>query len=157
MSSEPEAVVDRVEQLLARNRELEKELARATARLAASRGEDLATRAVDVEGLAVLAARVEGIGAKGLRDMVDQLKGRLGSAAVVLAAVDGKKVSLVAGVTGDSTDRIAAGPLVNFVARQVGGRGGGRPDLAQGGGNEPGKVQEAIDSVSGWVREQLAG
>jgi alanyl-tRNA synthetase len=89
--------------------------------------------------------------------MVDQLKGRLGSAAVVLAAVDGEKVSLVAGVTGDSTDRIAAGPLVNFVARQVGGRGGGRPDLAQGGGNEPGKVQEAIDSVSGWVREQLAG
>ena len=157
VSSEPEAVVDRVEQLLARNRELEKELARATARLAASRGEDLATRAVDVEGLAVLAARVEGIGAKGLRDMVDQLKGRLGSAAVVLAAVDGEKVSLVAGVTGDSTDRIAAGPLVNFVARQVGGRGGGRPDLAQGGGNEPGKVQEAIDSVSGWVREQLAG
>ena len=157
VSSEPEAVVDRVEQLLARNRELEKELARATARLAVSHGEDLATRAVDVEGLAVLAARVEGIGAKGLRDMVDQLKGRLGSAAVVLAAVDGEKVSLVAGVTRDSTDRIAAGPLVNFVARQVGGRGGGRPDLAQGGGNEPGKVQEAIDSVSGWVREQLAG
>ena len=156
MRSERDAVVERVEQVLARNRELEKALERANARLASSRGEDLASRAVEVGGLAVLAARVEGVGAKGLREMVDQLKSRLGSAAVVLAAVEGGKVSLVAGVTKDSTDRIAAGPLVNFVARQVGGRGGGRPDLAQAGGNDPGKVEEAIGSVPRWVREQLA-
>ena len=155
-NSERDAIVERVEQVIARNRELEKELARASARLAASHGEDLAARAVDVGGLAVLAARVDGVGAKELRDMVDQLKSRLGSAAVVLAATDGGKVSLVAGVTKDSTDRIAAGPLVNFVARQVGGRGGGRPDLAQAGGNEPAKLEQAIGSVPQWVREQLA-
>ena len=156
VNAEREALVERVEQVLARSRQLEKDLARADARLAASRGEDLAARAVDVAGLAVLAARVEGVGAKGLRETVDQLKGRLGSGAVVLAAVDGKKVSLVAGVTGDATARIAAGPLVNFVARQVGGRGGGRPDLAQAGGNDPGKLEEAMAAVPGWVREQLA-
>ena len=155
-NSERRAIVERVEQVIARNRELEKDLARANARLAASRGEDLAAHAVDVGGLAVLAARVDGVGAKELRDLVDQLKSRLGSAAVVLAATDGRKVSLVAGVTKDSTDRIAAGPLVNFVARQVGGRGGGRPDLAQAGGNEPAKLEAAIESVPQWVREQLA-
>ena len=154
--SERNALVERVELVLARNRELEKQLARANARLAASHGEDLAVQAVDVGGLAVLAARVEGVGAKGLRDMVDQLKNRLGTAAVVLAETNGAKVSLVAGVTKDSTDRIAAGPLVNFVARQVGGRGGGRPDLAQAGGNEPTKLEGAIASVPQWVREQLA-
>ena len=154
--SERDAVVERVEQVLARNRELEKQLARANARLAVSRGEDLAAQAVNVDGLAVLAARVDGVGAKGLRDMVDQLKNRLGTAAVVLAETNGGKVSLVAGVTNDSTDRIAAGPLVNFVARQVGGRGGGRPDLAQAGGNEPTKLKEAIASVPQWVHEQLA-
>ena len=155
-NSERDAVVERVEQVLARNRELEKELARAHTRLAASRGEDLAAQAVDVGGLAVLAACVDGVGAKGLREMVDQLKSRLGTAAVVLAATDGGKVSLVAGVTKDSTDRIAAGPFVNFVARQVGGRGGGRPDLAQAGGNEPAKLDAALASVPQWVREQLA-
>ena len=154
-NSDREFVVERVERLLARNRELEKELARASARLAASQGEDLAARAVDVGGLAVLAARVDGVGAKELRDMVDQLKSRLGSAAVVLAAIDGGKVSLVAGVTKDSTDRIAAGPLVNFVARQVGGRGGGRPDLARAGGSEPANLEGAIASVPQWVRDQL--
>ncbi len=155
-NTERDAIVERVEQVIARGRELEKELARANARLAASQGEDLAARAVDVDGLAVLAARVDGVGAKELRDMVDRLKSRLGSAAVVLAATNGGKVSLVAGVTKDSTQRIAAGPLVNFVARQVGGRGGGRPDLAQAGGSEPAKLEAAIGSVPQWVREQLA-
>ena len=155
-NSDRDTLVQRVEQVFARNRELEKELARANARLAASHGEDLAAQAVDVAGLAVLAARVDGVGAKGLRDLVDQLKSRLGTAAVVLAGTDGGKVSLVAGVTRDSTDRIAAAPLVNFVARQVGGRGGGRPDLAQAGGNEPAGLEEAIAAVPQWVREQLA-
>ena len=155
-NAERDAIVERVGQIIARGRELEKELARANARLAASHGEELAAQAVDVQGLAVLAARVDGVGARELRDMVDQLKSRLGSAAVLLAATDGVKVSLVAGVTKDSTGRISAGPLVNFVARQVGGRGGGRPDLAQAGGNEPAKLEEAIGSVPQWVREQLA-
>ena len=154
--SERGAVVERVEQVLARNRELEKELQALKTRLAASRSAELAAQAVEVEGLAVLAARVEGANARSLRETVDHLKSRLGSAAVVLAAVEGRKVSLVAGVTRDLNDRIAAGPLVNFVAGQVGGRGGGRPDLAQAGGNDPAKVEQAIASVPRWVREQLA-
>ena len=156
LRSERGAVVERVEQVLARNRELEKELQALKTRLAASRSEALAAQAVEVEGLAVLAARVEGANARSLRETVDHLKSRLGSAAVVLAAVEGRKVSLVAGVTRDLNDRIAAGPLVNFVAGQVGGRGGGRPDLAQAGGNDPGKVEQAIASVPRWIREQLA-
>ena len=156
VKSERGAVVERVEQVLARNRELEKELWALKARLAASRSEALAAQAVEVEGLAVLAARVEDANAGSLRESVDHLKSRLGSAVVVLAAVDGRKVRLVAGVTRDLNDRIAAGPLVNFVAGQVGGRGGGRPDLAQAGGNDPDRVEQAIASVPRWVREQLA-
>ena len=157
VKSERGAVVERVEHLLARNRELEKEVQEFKTRLAASRSEELAARAVEVEGLRVLAARVDGASAKSLRETVDHLKSRLGSAAVVLAAVDGRKVSLVAGVTRDLNDRLAAVPLVNFVAGQVGGRGGGRPDLAQAGGNDPSKVEQAIASVPRWIREQLAG
>jgi alanyl-tRNA synthetase len=112
---------------------------------------------VDVDGLMVLAARLDGADAKRLRDTVDQLKNKLGSAAVVLASVSGDKVSLVAGVTKDWTDRIAAGPLANHVAQQVGGRGGGRADLAQAGGSDPSRLDQAIDSVPDWVRTQLAG
>ncbi len=149
-------LTERVEQVLARNRELEKELARLAARVAASQGDDLAAQAVDVNGLKVLAAKVDGIDPKkGLRDTVDQLKNKLGSAAVVLATVDGEKVKLVAGVTKDYTDRLQAGPLVSFVAQQMGGRGGGRPDMAEGGGSDPSMVDQAIGSVTNWVREQL--
>ena len=157
MKAEAETVADRVEAMLARNRALERDLERLKARVAASHGDDLAAQAVDVDGLKVLAAKIDGADPKALRETVDRLKSRLGSAAVVLAAVDGGKVALVAGVTKDSVDRIEAGGLVNHVARQVGGRGGGRPELAQAGGNDPARVEQAIRSVPGWVREQLAG
>ncbi|MFT5450060.1 MAG: alanyl-tRNA synthetase, partial [Gammaproteobacteria bacterium] len=155
LKSERDGVDAKVEQLIARNRDLEKEVERLKGKLAASEGDDLVGRAVDVSGLKVLAAKLDGVDPKGLRDIVDQLKNKLGSAAVVVATVSDGKVSLVAGVTKDWTDRIAAGPLANHVAQQVGGKGGGRPDMAQAGGNDPERVDEAIDSVVGWVRTQL--
>ena len=157
MKADPETVVERVEAMLARSRDLERDLERLKTRVAASRGDDLAAQAVDIDGLKVLAAKIDGADPKALRETVDRLKNRLGSAAVVLATVNAGKVALVAGVTKDSTDRIEAGRLANHVARQVGGRGGGRPELAQAGGNDPSRVDQAIGSVQGWVREQLAG
>jgi alanyl-tRNA synthetase len=155
VKSDGDALVEKVGQVVSHSREIEKDLERLKSRLAASQGEDLASQAVDVNGLKVLAARLDGVDAKGLRTTVDQLKNKLGSAAVVLAAVDGDKVSLVAGVTADYTDRIEAGPLANFVAQQVGGRGGGRPDMAQAGGNDPTRLAQAIKAVPNWIRERL--
>ena len=157
VKADAETVADRVEALLARSRDLERDLERLKARVAASRGDDLAAQAVDVGGLKVLAAKIDGADPKALRETVDRLKARLGSAAVVLVTVNAGKVALVAGVTKDCTDRIEAGALANHVAHQVGGRGGGRPELAQAGGNDPSRVDQAIGSVQGWVREQLAG
>ena len=157
MKTDTETVAGRVEAMLARSRELERDLERLKARVAASRGDDLVAQAVDIDGLKVLAAKIDGADPKALRETVDRLKSRLGSAAVVLATVNAGKVALVAGVTKDCTDRIEAGMLANHVARQVGGRGGGRPELAQAGGNDPSRVDQAISSVQGWVREQLAG
>jgi alanyl-tRNA synthetase len=155
VKSDREAVVEKVGQVVSHSRELERDLDRLKSRLAASHGEDLAAQAVDIGGLKILAARLDGVDTKGLRATVDQLKNKLGSAAVVLATVDGDKVSLVAGVTADYTDRIEAGPLANFVAQQVGGRGGGRPDMAQAGGNDPSRLEQAIKSVPNWIRERL--
>ncbi|MGE0080453.1 MAG: alanine--tRNA ligase, partial [Thiohalomonadaceae bacterium] len=136
-------------------RSLEKELARLKAKLAASQGSDLESQAVDVAGIRVLAARLEGADAKTLRDTVDQLKNKLGTAAVVLGTVQDGKVSLVAGVTKDAVDRIKAGDLVNMVAQQVGGKGGGRPDMAQAGGTQPEALPEAQAKVPDWVRARL--
>ncbi len=150
------AGVDRkVDQLLGRNRELEKQLEQLNSKLAATQGGELADGAVDVGGLKVLAAKLEGTDVKGLRDTVDQLKNKLGSAAIVLAAVADGKVRLVAGVTPDSTSRVKAGPLVNFVAQQVGGKGGGRADMAQAGGSDPSALDAALGSVPEWVRGQV--
>jgi alanyl-tRNA synthetase len=112
---------------------------------------------VDVAGIRVLAAKLDQADAKVLRDTVDQLKGKLGTAAVVLAAVEDGKVRLVAGVSADATKRVQAGPLVNFVAQQVGGKGGGRPDLAQAGGTDPTRLDTALQAVPDWVRQQLGG
>ncbi len=156
LKSDRESLPEKLEQIVARSRDLEKELERLKARLAASHGDDLAAQAVEVDGVKLLAARVDGVDPKGLRSTVDQLKNKLGSAAVVLVTVSGEKVNLVAGVTEDLTDRLQAGPLANFVAQQVGGRGGGRPDMAQAGGSDPSKVDQAVGSVPNWVREQLA-
>ncbi len=147
---------DKVGQLLEKNRRLEKELQQLKGRLASSQGSDLAAQAVEVCGIKVLAARLDGADSKALRETMDQLKNKLGSAAVVLGSVsDDNKVSIIAGVTKDQTNRIKAGELVNSVASQVGGKGGGRPDMAQAGGNQPENLDAALQSVPGWVTEQL--
>ena len=144
----------KIGQVLEHAKSLEKELARLKSKLAASQGDDLAGRAVDVKGLKVLAATLEGADVASLRETMDKLKDRLKSAAIVLAAVDGAKVSLIAGVTPDATAKVKAGELVNFVARQVGGKGGGRADMAQAGGSEPGQLPAALAGVADWVRER---
>jgi len=151
-----EDAVAKVSQLLERNRRLEKELEALKARLASSQGSDLSSQAQEVEGIQVLAARLEGADAKSLRDTVDQLKNKLGAAAVILAAVTDGKVALVAGVTKAETKRIKAGELVNHVASQIGGRGGGRPDMAQAGGSQPENLEAALVSVADWVKQQIA-
>ena len=138
-------------QILESVRTLEKEVARLKSKLASSQGDDLAAGAVEVNGIKVLAATLEGADVKVLRDTVDQLKSKLRTAAIVLAAVDGDKVSLIAGVTADAISRVKAGDLVNHVAQQVGGKGGGRPDMAQAGGTQPAQLAAALASVSGWV------
>ena len=120
-----------------------------------SQGSDLASQAVDIEGLKVLAARMEGADVKTLRDTLDQLKNKLGAAAIVLASNEGDKVSIIAGVTRAESERIRAGDLANHVAEQCGGRGGGRPDMAQAGGNQPQNLASALESVVPWVESQL--
>jgi alanyl-tRNA synthetase len=145
----------KIAQLLDNVRALEKELARLKGRLAASQGDDLAGRAVDIKGIKVLAATLEGADAKSLRETVDKLKDKLKSAAIVLAAVDGGRVQLAAGVTRDATARIAAGDLVNFVAQQVGGKGGGRADMAMAGGTDAAALPKALASVQGWAEARL--
>jgi alanyl-tRNA synthetase len=148
-------VEDRVAQLLERTRSLEKQLDQLKGKLASSQGDDLVNQAVDIQGVKVLAAQLEAADPKGLRDTLDQLKNKLGSSAIVLATVQGDKVSLVAGVSKDQTQAIKAGELVNVVAQQVGGKGGGRPDMAQAGGNQPQALPAALASVPDWVREKL--
>ena len=150
-------VGDKVAQLVERNRKLEKELEQLQSRLASAAGSDLAMNAVDVNGVKVLAAGLEGVEPKSLRDTMDKLKDKLGSAVIVLGTASDGKVSLVAGVTKDQTSVMKAGDLIRFVAEQVGGKGGGRPDMAQAGGKDPAALPAALDSVEGWVREKLAG
>jgi alanyl-tRNA synthetase len=136
-------------------RTLEKELARLKSKLASSQGEDLTAQAVEVKGIKVLAAALDGADAKSLRETLDSLKSRLKSAVIVLGSTEGERVSLIAGVTADLTAKLKAGELVNFVARQVGGKGGGRPDMAQAGGTEPANVPAALRSVRAWVEQRL--
>jgi alanyl-tRNA synthetase len=145
----------KIAQVLDNVKLLERELAKLKSRLASSQGEDLAGRAVDVKGAKVLAASLEGADAKTLRETVDRLKDQLKSAAIVLGAVADGKVSLIAGVTPDLTAKLKAGELVNFVAQQVGGKGGGRPDMAQAGGTEPAKLTAALQSVKAWVEQRV--
>ncbi|CAI8768838.1 alanine--tRNA ligase/DNA-binding transcriptional repressor [Methylococcus capsulatus] len=155
MKAGRDTLEERLDQMFEKNRALERELERLKAKTAGAAGADLASRAVDIAGVKVLAARVDEADARMLRELVDQLKDRLGSAAIVLAAVEGGKVSLVAGVTRDQTGHIRAGDLVNSVATRIGGKGGGRPDLAQAGGNRPEELQGALDGVPEWVRRML--
>ena len=146
----------KLKQHLERTRKLEKELEQLKGKLASSAGKDMLDDAVDIQGIKVIAKQLDGADVKTLRETVDQLKNKLGTAALVLVSVEGDKVSLVAGVTKDKTDIIKAGDLVNFVAEQVGGKGGGRADMAQAGGNDPSGLEAALTSVPEWVREQIA-
>jgi alanyl-tRNA synthetase len=153
-------VTAKIAQVLDNVKLLERELAKVKSKLASSQGEDLAGQAVEVKGkdgvgMRVLAASLEGADAKTLRETVDKLKDQLKSAAIVLGAVADGKVSLIAGVTADLTTKVKAGELVNFVAQQVGGKGGGRPDMAQAGGTEPAKLSAALQSVRAWVEQRI--
>ncbi|RZS86530.1 alanine--tRNA ligase [Pigmentiphaga kullae] len=145
----------RIGQVQDQLKSLEKEIAQLKSKLASSAGNDLAASAVEIKGVKVLAAKLDGVDPKSLRETVDQLKNKLKSAAIVLAAVDGGKVSLVAGATADVSGKVKAGDLVNFVAQQVGGKGGGRPDMAMAGGTDPSGLQQALASVQGWVEGRL--
>jgi alanyl-tRNA synthetase len=155
LKAQPQEVEAKLNQALENTRALEKELARLKVKMATSQGQDLASTAVDVKGVKVLAARLDGADAKTLRETMDQLKSKLKSSAIVLAASEGEKVSLIAGVTQDLIARVKAGELVNFVAAQVGGKGGGRPDMAQAGGTNAAALPKALESVPGWVEERL--
>ena len=149
------AVEKAVIALMDEKKALEKELAKLKSRLASGQGTDLASQAVEVKGAKVVAATLDGADAKTLREAVDRLKDQLKSAAIVLGAVAEGKVSLIAGVTADLTAKVKAGDLVNFVAQQVGGKGGGRPDMAQAGGTEPAKLAAALQSVKDWVEQRV--
>jgi alanyl-tRNA synthetase len=151
----PAEVPARVQGVLEQLRALERELTALKGRLASAQGDGLLAQAVDVKGLKVLAATLEGADAKTLRETMDKLKDKLKTAAIVLAAVDGGKVQLAAGVTADATGRVKAGELVNFVAQQVGGKGGGKPDLAMAGGTDAAALPKALASVAGWVGERV--
>jgi alanyl-tRNA synthetase len=155
LKSAPTELQGRITQVLDQVRTLEKEVAQLKGKLASSQGDDLVAQAVDVKGIKVLAARLDGADAKTLRDTMDKLKDKLKSAAIVLASVDGGKVQLAAGVTADSMGKVKAGELVNFVAQQVGGKGGGKADMAMAGGTDAGKLPGALQSVQQWVAERV--
>ena len=155
LKAQPQELTLKVEQVLEHVKALEKELAKLKSKLAASQGDELAAAAFDVKGVKVLAAKLEGADATTLREAMDKLKDKLKSAAIVLAAVSDGKVSLIAGVTADLTGKLKAGELVNAVAQQVGGKGGGRPDMAQAGGTDPSGLPVALASVREWVDRRL--
>jgi alanyl-tRNA synthetase len=154
LKASPTELQGRITQVLDQVRSLEKEVAQLKGKLASSQGDELVAQAVDVKGLKVLAARLDGADAKTLRDTMDKLKDKLKSAAIVLAAVDGGRVQIAAGVTADRMGKVKAGELVNFVAQQVGGKGGGKPDMAMAGGTDPDKLPAALRSVQAWVEER---
>ena len=151
LKTHPGDFVNRVAQLQESLRHAERELEKVNSKLAASQGDELAGQAIDVSGIKVLAARLDGADAGVLRETMDALKAKLKTAAIVLASVQGDKVSVIAGVTADSIGKVKAGDLVNFVAQQVGGKGGGKPEMAMAGGNDPSKLGEALASVKDWV------
>ena len=154
LKAQPDEVPARLSAVLDHVKQLEKEVEKLKGKLASAQGDELMLQAVDVKGLKVLAAKLDGADAKTLRDTMDKLKDKLKTAAIVLAAVDGDKVQIAAGVTADSIGRIKAGDLVNFVAQQVGGKGGGKPDMAMAGGTDASKLAGALASVQAWVAER---
>lgn len=155
LKSSTEKAPEKVEQLLEKNRTLEKQIERLNSKLASSAGDELSAQAIDVLGVKVLAVKLNDVDSKSLRDLADQLKNKLGSCAIVLSVVDDGKVSLIAVVSKDQVGQIKAGELVNFVATQVGGKGGGKPDLAMAGGNDPSGLAEALAAVPAWIQARL--
>jgi alanyl-tRNA synthetase len=145
----------RIAQVLEQVKALEKEVAALKGKLASSQGDELMAQASDIKGLKVLAARLEGADAKTLRETLDKLKDKLKTAVIVLATVEGDKVQIAAGVTPDSTAKVKAGELVNFVASQVGGKGGGKADMAMAGGTDAAALPQALASVQAWVTQRL--
>ncbi|HEY6093989.1 MAG TPA: alanine--tRNA ligase [Gallionellaceae bacterium] len=155
VKAQPQEAAVRIAQIIDNVKALEKELAALKSKLASSQGDELANQAQDINGVKVLAAQLEGADAATLRETMDKLKDKLKTAAIVLAAVADGKVSLIAGVTQDATGKVKAGELVNFVAQQVGGKGGGRPDMAQAGGTQPENLAKALAGVAEWVKAKL--
>jgi alanyl-tRNA synthetase len=155
LKAQPSELTQRISLVQDQVKALEKELGALKSKMASSQGDELAGQAIEVSGVQVLAATLEGADVKTLRETVDKLKDKLKSAAIVLASVEGGKVSLIAGVTAEASKKVKAGELVNFVAQQVGGKGGGRPDMAQAGGTEPANLPAALAGVKGWVEAQL--
>jgi len=155
VKAQPQEVASRVLQILDNVKTLEKELAALKSRLASAQGDELLNQVQDINGVKVLAAKLEGADAATLRETLDKLKDKLKSAVIVLAATADGKVSLIAGVTADQTAKVKAGELVNFVAQQVGGKGGGRPDMAQAGGTQPEHLGVALAAVPGWISAKL--
>ena len=154
LKTSPDELPSRIAQVQDQVKSLEKEVAALKSKLAAGQGDELVTQAIDVNGIKVLAATMEGADVTALRETMDKLKDKLKTAAIVLASVADGKVSLIAGVTKDATGKVKAGELVNFVAQQVGGKGGGRPDMAQAGGTDPAGLPQALAGVAGWVGER---
>ncbi|MXS83720.1 alanine--tRNA ligase [Nitrosomonas oligotropha] len=155
LKANPQEVTQKIAQIIDNVRQTEKELARLKTKMASSQGADLASQAQDVNGIKVLAANLENADAKTLRETLDQLKDTLKSCAIILSTVTDGKVTLIAGVSADLTNKIKAGELVNFVAQQVGGKGGGRPDMAQAGGTQPEQLPAALQGVKGWVETKV--
>ncbi|TNC97285.1 MAG: alanyl-tRNA synthetase [Gallionellaceae bacterium] len=155
VKAKPQEVVARVGQVLDNVKSLEKELAALKSKLATAQGDELLTQAQEINGVKLLVAQLEGADAAALRETMDKLKDKLHSAAIVLASVSDGKVNLIAGVTDDTIAKVKAGDLVNFVALQVGGKGGGRPGMAQAGGTQPENLVTALSGVVDWVKAKL--
>ncbi len=155
LKANPQEVTQKIAQIIDNVRQAEKELARLKTKMASSQGADLASQAHDINGVKVLAANLDNADAKALRETLDQLKDALKSCAIVLSTVADGKVTLIAGVSADLTSKVKAGELVNFVAQQVGGKGGGRPDMAQAGGTQPEHLPAALQGVKGWVETKV--
>ena len=155
LKATPAELNHRIAQVLEQVRALEKEMTALKGKVASAQGDELMTQAIDIKGVKVLAAKLEGADAKSLRETMDKLKDKLKTAAIVLAAVDGDKVQIAAGVTADTVGKVKAGELVNFVAQQVGGKGGGKPDMAMAGGTDASGLPAALASVQAWVTQKL--
>jgi|TARA_B110000858_G_scaffold192931_1_gene244515 alanyl-tRNA synthetase len=155
LKAEPDNIKEKIVLLVQKSRQIEKDLDKLKRKLASSASSDLANTAQNICGINVIASRLEGVDGKSLRDTVDELKNKLAPAAIILSTIEGDKITLIAGVTKDITDKVRAGDLVSHVAVQVGGKGGGRPDMAQGGGNQPDNLASALDSVTGWILSHM--